>query len=208
MLTAEETMQIQTPTKTRVAVLGTLAEFHREPIPYDLAALVRLVRDLQPDLLCLDMTPEQWLHRRFAELPPEYQEALLPLAHQTDMVVVPIAGDCPPDVPIAPGWRGQIISVLRGWLATLHRRAPGPAAINRGWRHFLADAFYSVIGRLANLHRDWKAHTDYLTQQVLEVARRDPGCRVLVAVNVRYCHHIRHALKRYSEIQVVSYNEL
>ena len=36
-----------TPEKSRVAVLGTLAEFHREPIPFDLAALVRLVDELR-----------------------------------------------------------------------------------------------------------------------------------------------------------------
>jgi hypothetical protein len=46
--------------RTRVAVLGTLAEFHREPIPYDLKALVQLVSQLNPDFLCLEMTPQQW----------------------------------------------------------------------------------------------------------------------------------------------------
>lgn len=194
--------------RTSVAVLGTLADFHREPIPYNLAALIRLVRDLHPDLLCLDITPDQWRRRDFDELPPEYREALLPLAHQTDIVVAPIAGDCPPDVPSAPGWRGQLIGLLRRGLAALQRQAPGPEAINSGWRHVLADGLYSALGRLANLHRDWKAHTDYLTRQVLEVAQRDPGCRVLVVVNVRYCHHIRHALKRSAEIQVVTYTEL
>lgn len=44
---------------TPVAVLGTLAEFHREPIPYNLAALVRLVTELRPDLLCLDLTVQR-----------------------------------------------------------------------------------------------------------------------------------------------------
>lgn len=194
--------------RTPVAVLGTLADFHREPIPYNLAALIRLVTDLKPDLLCLDMTPEQWQRRAFAELPPEYQEALLPLAHQTDIVVVPVAGDHPPDVPAAPGWRGQFLDVLWGWLAILHRHAPSPDAVNGGWRHWVADELYRVIGWLADMHRDWKIHTEHLTQQVLTLARRDPGCRVLVAVNVRYCHHIRHALKRYPEVQVVPYTEL
>ena len=63
---------------TRVAVLGTLAEFHREPIPYDLAALVRLVTDLGPDLLCLDMTPEQWqpLSDAVAELGESPEETI------------------------------------------------------------------------------------------------------------------------------------
>ncbi|GAB4577431.1 MAG: hypothetical protein Fur0022_01620 [Anaerolineales bacterium] len=194
--------------RTLVAILGTLADFHREPIPYNLAALIRLVTDLKPDLLCLDITPEEWQRREFTELPPEYREALLPLAHQTDIVVVPVAGDRPPDAPTAPGWRGQFLGILWSWLAALHRRAPGPEAVNGGWRHFLADELYGVIGWLADRHRAWKAHTAHLTQQVLDLARRDPGCRVLVTVNVRYCHHLRHALKQHPEVQVVPYTQL
>ena len=52
-------------TTTPVAVLGTLAEFHEEPIPFDLNAFVRLVARLRPDLLCLDMTPDDWRQRDF-----------------------------------------------------------------------------------------------------------------------------------------------
>jgi hypothetical protein len=196
--------------RTSVAVLGTLAEFHREPIPYNLSALVKLVTELRPDLLCLDITRDQWQRRDFADLPPEYREALLPLAHQTDIVVVPIAGDRPLEEPAAIGWRAKVIAVLRRWLADLQRTAPGPAAINEGWRHHLADTLYSVIAWLAGNEdqRAWQAHTAYLTQQVLEVVRRDPGCRILVVVNVRHCHHIRPALSKHSEIEVVPYSQL
>lgn len=195
---------------TPVAVLGTLAEFHREPIPYDLPALVRLVTKLHPDLLCLDMTREQWQHRDFGELPPEYRDALLPLAHQTDIVVVPIAGERPPQEPTAPGWRGQAIARLRQWLVGLHRQAPGPEAVNGGWRHFLADTLYEVIGLLAgHRHRQaWQRHTQHLVQAVRNIARRDPGCRVLVVLNVRHCHHVRHALRQFPEIRVVNYSQL
>ena len=204
------TSSIDSPAHTPVAVLGTLAEFHREPIPYDLGALVRLVNELRPDLLCLDMTLDQWQRHDFADLPPEYREALLPLAHQTDIVVVPIGGKQPLEEPTASGWRGRTITVLRRWLAGLQRTAPGPAAINEGWRHHLADALYSTIAWLAggDVRRAWHAHTAHLTQQVLEVVRRDPGCRVLVVVNVRYCHHIRPALRKHPEIDVVSYLHL
>jgi hypothetical protein len=58
--------------------LGTLAEFHREPIPYDLEALVELVADLNPDFVCLEMTPEQWRQQDFDDLPPEYRDACCP----------------------------------------------------------------------------------------------------------------------------------
>lgn len=193
--------------RTPVAVLGTLAEFHRDPIPYNLGALVRLVTELRPDLLCLDLTPDQWQRRDFAGLPPEYREALLPLAHQTDIVVVPIGGDQPPAEPAAPGRRGAVIARLRRWLALLQRTAPGPAAVNAGPRHFLADLLYGLAMALAGpaAVRAWKAHTGHLAWQVLEAVRCDPGCRVLVVVNVRHCHHIRHALKRCREVRVVDY---
>jgi hypothetical protein len=89
------------------------------------------------------------------DLPPEYRDALSPLAHQTDIVVVPIAGERPPKQPQTTGWRMS-------------------STVN----------------------------------QLLEVARRDPGCRVLVAVNVRYCHHMRRALGKCSEIRIVCYAQL
>ncbi|MFQ5614583.1 MAG: hypothetical protein ACE5H9_20875 [Anaerolineae bacterium] len=196
--------------RTRVAVLGTLAEFQRQPIPFDLPALVKLVSDLNPDLLCLDITPQQWQRRDFGDLPPEYREALLPLAHQTDIVVVPIAEAQPPQEPVAPGWRGRLIALLRQWLAAIQRTAPGPAAINQGWRHDLANVLYHLIAALAGggAGQGWQTHRAHLSRQVLETARRDPGRRILVVVNVRHCHHIRPALKQYPEIEIVPYSEL
>ena len=195
---------------TPVAVLGTLAEFHKEPIPYDLNALVRLVSNLRPDMLCLDMTPEQWQERDFGELPPEYREALLPLAYQTDIVVAPIAGPNPPSEPSAPGWRGKVIATFRRWLATLQRTSPGPDAVNQGLRHHVADLLYSLIAWLAGpeTRQRLRDHTDRLIQAVLELARRDPGARILVVVNVRHCHIIRAALRKSPEIQVVKYMDL
>jgi hypothetical protein len=195
---------------TRVAVLGTLAEFHREPIPYDLKALVQLVSQLNPDFLCLEMTPQQWHDQDYGDLPPEYREALLPLAYQTDMVVVPIAEANPPQEPTASGWQGRLIEWLRRGLVAIQRSAPNATAVNQGWRHDLANVFYHQIARLAGgkIEREWDAHRAHMARQVLEIVRRDPGRRVLVVVNVRHCHHLRPALRQYPDIEVVPFEAL
>ncbi len=196
--------------RTPVAVLGTLAEFHREPIPYDLNALVRLVTELHPDLLCLDMTRDQWQRSDFTDLPPEYREALLPLAYQTDIVVVPIGGLAPSEEPTGTGWGSWAIGCLRRLLGYLQRASPGPAAINQGIRHHIANLLYSAITELAGREavRQRKVHTERLIQQVLDAVHRDPGRRILVVVNVRYCHVIRPALMKHREVRVVSYTDL
>ena len=196
--------------QTSVAVLGTLAEFHQEAIPYNLRALVELVSRLRPDLLCLDLTEQVWQRGAFDGLPPEYRAGLLPLAHETDIVVVPIGADLPLDEPAAPGWRGRLIAHMRGWLGTLHRAAPGPAAANAGPLHWLADVLYAGAAWLGgrDCRARWQAHTRQLVQRVVEAAQRDPGCRILVAVNVRHCHHIRHALRKLPGIRVTPYADL
>jgi len=56
--------------------------------------------------------------------------------------------------------------------------------------------------------RAWRAHTDHLVQQVLGVARRDPGRRILVVVNLRHCHYIRPALRRSPAIHEVPHSRL
>ena len=195
---------------TTVAVLGTLAEFHREPIPYDLPALVELVANIHPDLLCLDMTPAQWRQQAFGDLPPEYQEALLPLAHQTDIVVVPIGDEHGSARPESPDWRGRAITWLRRQIANIQRTAPGPDAVNQGWRHHLGNICYGLIRWLAGrqTRRAHDTHIDCLTQAVVDVAHRNRGNRVLVVVNIQYCHHIRPRLQEMPGIQVTSYRDL
>jgi hypothetical protein len=195
---------------TKVAVLGTLAEFHREPIPYDMSALLDLVAEVNPDLLCLDMTPEQWQEQEFDDLPPEYQDTLLPLAHQTDIVVTPIGGERPTSKLEVSGWRAWAIMWLRSLIATIQRTAPGPGAINQGWRHHLVNLFYDAIRRLAGsaVKREAYEYADFLKREVLKVVRRDPGARILAVVNVQYCHILRERLREYDDLEIVTYIDL
>lgn len=195
---------------TRIAVLGTLAEFHVDPLPYDLAALVDLVAGINPDLLCLDMTLAQWQQQDFSQLPMEYSEALLPLAAQTDMVVAPIGGAEMMPRATAVGWRGAAIGWTRRLLGWVQAGASGPDAINQGWRHDWGNILYTLTRRLAGdtaVHA-YHAHIEQLAQAALQVAERNPGSRILVVSNIQYCHHIRPRLQQQPGLIETSYAEL
>lgn len=198
-----------TENATRIAVLGTLTEFHADPLPYDLKALVDLMVGINPDLLCLDMTLAQWQQQDFSRLPAEYREALLPLAAQTDMVVVPIGGEQVMPRATAVGWRSILIGSVRKLLGWMQATAPTPDAINQGWRHEIANLLYGLTRWLAGeaANHAYHAHIEQLTQAALQVATNNPGNRILVVTNIQYCHHIRPRLEQ-PGVQETTYTNL
>jgi hypothetical protein len=173
-------------------------------------ALLELVAKINPDLLCLDITPRQWRERDFDKLPREYQEALLPLARQTDIVVAPIGRDKPPAKQVLGGRRGKVSNWLRKWIEFIQRTAPGPDATNQGWRHGLTNYFYDATRALSagSGKREVMVYVDHLARNVLEVSRRDPGTRVLVVVNVQHCHIVRKQLRKSHDVEVTDHNDL
>lgn len=196
-----------------VSVIGTLAEFRPEPVPYDLGELVSFVEAIGPDLLCLDMTLEQWQRRDFGGLPFEYRDALLPLATQTDIVVVPIGDAAEPgdreETGEAGAW-GSRGRYLRSMLARIQRGMDTPVAVGEGWRHLVAETLLHLLDHQDGgpARRRIGAHRDALVERIVELARREPERRILVVVNARHCHRLRQALRAYPEVALVRHSSL
>ena len=74
----------------------------------------------------------------------------------------------------------------------------------------MANYLYRAIRQLAgqDIEKATRDHTDHLTQAVLEMARHDPGARLLVVVNVQHCHIIREQLRGYADVEVADYTDL
>lgn len=196
--------------RTRVAVLGTLAEFHNGAIPFDLAGFLAMVAAINPDLLCLDITPRQWCERDFDGLPLEYRDALLPLARQTDIVVVPIGTVVPPSNEAVGKRRRQLIDWLRRWIVAIQRTVPAPDAASQGWRHTATNYLYAAIRLLSagNIKGELTDYVNALVRKVIEVSQQDPGSRVLVVVNVQHCHIVRRRLRDFPDVEVANFRNL
>lgn len=196
-------------------MLGTLAELHREPIQYDLRTLRRLVKDLQPDLLCAEIHPDDWQSGELSRLPPEYRETLVPLSRRTDIIIIPVSGMrerelFAPRGERLPGFRSLVVRLLNGQLWLMQRLANGPQAINSGLFGWMCDCvcrFTAWVGG-PQVQQSWDQANQAIVKNVLGVVRRDPGRRVLVTVDCRRRHRLEQALRHLPEVELVDYRHL
>lgn len=196
-------------------MLGTLAELHRKPIQYDLKTLRRLVKDLQPDLLCVEIHPDDWQAGELSSLPPEYREALVPLSRRTDIIIVPVSGSRDREIFIPrgerlPGLRSLVVRLLNGQLELMQRLASGPRAINSGLFGWMCDCVCRFTAWICGpqVQKDWDQANQAIVNNVLAAVRRDPGRRVLVTVDCRRRRRLEQALRCLPEVELVDYREL
>ncbi len=198
--------------RSRVAVLGTLAELHQKPIKYDLRALRRLVRDLKPDLLCAEIHPDDWKKDDVSKMLPEYRDALLPLSRRTDIIVVPVSnwhqlGLFAPRGGGLLGMRRLVVRLLTGQLRLMQRLANGPRAINSGLFGWVCDGVCSLTAWVCGpeVQRAWDQANQAILNNILAAIRRDPGRRVLVTVDCRRRHRLERYLRSRPEVELVHY---
>ena len=204
---------MNTSTHTRLAVLGTLADMHCQPLAYDLTCLRRLVSDCSPDLLCAEVAQETWEHGDLSTAELEVREALAPVEASTDIVLVPVAPSEKKYDEFSPrtGWRQNTVRFLRRLLRWGQRKAGSPEAINGFW----FGAFCHTICALSEISWSpqdrafWDQQNRAMVENILQVVRRDPGRRVLVVVQCQRLHRLVPLLRTYPEdIQIVPYQNL
>lgn len=199
-------------TKTRLALLSTLSDLHTQPIQYDLATLAAIVDQLAPDLLGLELPQNDWERGRLNQAPVEVQRSLLPLAELSNVVVVPLAPDSRQFDDFAPqaGWRAGLARRLANTLRKAQRAANNVEAIHalffQGTCHALC--LLNEMSWDAEARRAWREQNQAMLDNILRAARRDPGRRMLVAVQCQRIHWLEPRLKKVADIDLVDYRAL
>lgn len=201
--------------KTRLALLGTLADLHTQPIRYDLAELERIVVQVEPDLLGVEIERDEFERDDLTRAPLEVRQALIPLARKTDMVIVPLGATSRDELRASgKGWmldaREALIRALDGLVTRIQTTANDPRTINSALVchtcGFLCDLQGMAGGERGR--RAWAATNDNILMQIVGMARRDANTRILVAVQCRRKHALEQQLKHMPEIKLVNYWEL
>lgn len=204
---------MNTSPRTRLAVLGTLSDLHRQPIAFDLACLRSLVAGLAPDLLCAEVTQAAWEGGELSAAGLEVREALAPVVAATDVVLIPVASGARQfdDFRAADGWRRRAVRALRRLLRWGQLKAGRAEAVNGVWFAAFCHTVCWVTELLwtAKDRAAWEAQTRALADNVLETVRRDPGRRVLVVVQCQRLHRLLPLLRAHSKgFDIVSYQAL
>lgn len=185
---------------------------HTQPIQYNLAALVGIVDQLAPDFLCVELPRNDWEIACLGQAPVEVRRGLLPSAELSDVVIVPVAPDARQFNDFAPksGWRAGLARRLAHLMQTAQRVANKAEAVH-------AIPFQSVCHTLcllsemswdADARKAWHAQNQAMLDNILQIARCDPGRRILVTVQCQRVHWLEPRLKRAPDIELVDYREL
>ena len=200
---------------SKVAVLGLLADLRREPTQYDLRLLHRLVKNIQPDLLCAEIHPDDWQFGDLSTVWLEYRETLLPLARRTDIIVVPVGGSArseiklPEDIPLVR-LRRLAVQLINSLQRRFTRLARHPDDLNGGALDTFCDGRCAlalwVSGSQAR--QAWEEVNNTILNNIITAVRRDPGRRVLVTVDCRRRRWLMGHLCELSEIELLTYHTL
>jgi len=206
-------MNTASSSRTRLAVLGTISDLHREPLAYDLACLRAIVAELAPDLLCAEITPQAWEGGDLASAPVEVREALAPVGAATDIVIVPVASTAKQYIDFSPAeqWRRNLIRAFDRLLRWGQRKVNQPEAVNGllfvSFCHtvcWLTEKLWAPEDRAA-----WEAQNRVMAECILQAVQRDPGRRVLVAAQCQRLHRLLPLLRTHAEVfEIVNYQVL
>lgn len=200
-------------TSTRLAILGTMSDLHQQPISYDLECLQKIVADVSPDLLCAEITQEEWEHDDFSQAPLEVRQALAPMIASMDIVLIPVAPTPRQfaDFTSDSGWRRWLVRAFERLLRWGQIQANDAETINGTWFSafchtvcWFTEMLWTTKDRTA-----WERQNKELAENIIRAIQRDSGRRVLVAVQCQRLHRLLPLLHAHSSFfELVAYQNL
>ena len=190
-----------------------MSDLHQQPISYDLACLRTIIIEASPDLLCAEITREDWERTDLRQASVEIREALAPVSSATDIVLIPVmpTHEQYPDFAPYAGWRRRVVQILDRLFRWGQIQANDARTIHGPWFGsfchaicWITELFWTREARAA-----WERQNKVLAENIVHAVQRDVGCRVLVAVQCQRLHRLNQLLRAQSDLlNIVAYQDL
>jgi len=190
-----------------------MSDLHRQPISYDLNCLQKIVADVSPDLLCAEITREDWEQEDLSRAAVEVRGALAPIIASTDIVLIPVAPTLERYADFTPdsGWRRSLVQAFDQLLRWGQIQADDARTVNGpsfgAFCHtvcWLTESLWNAKDRVA-----WERQNEELVENIVRAVQRDSGRRVLVTVQCQRLHQLIPLLHAHDDLfKIVDYQNL
>jgi hypothetical protein len=204
---------------SEVFLLGTLYKRHEQVPAYDVDTLSRIVQKVAPEVLVLDVTPDELKKQSVFPGKIEYTKGIFPLMNKQKFIVYPAE-------PAEPLF-SEIVEATKATLVKFDKEKPGLSAsykrteknvyavLGSHWTSAarvqdnvtgeMLDALARLQGELVGPvlqdgDEKWDRHT---ADVVIKAAREHPGKRILVLTGIRNRPLVQRHLQAAPELRLV-----
>ena len=197
--------------RAEVFVLATLHQFHADSKYYSFAKLSQIIKDVDPDIICVELTAADIKSRRKQGTKVEYEKSVFPLVDKYGYRVVPLEPDEPKfsqlvglnvesekDLRTNEPARALAFSL---YTETLYKHLfstwTSPIDVNSA----VTDSHFEVKHNYQNAiygekqQKVWEGWNRHFLDQIMTTARSSNGKRVLVLVGVEHAYWLRKELR-------------
>jgi hypothetical protein len=198
------------PRPADVIVLSTLHQLHGQTNGYSFEVLAKVIEDLDPDILAIELTSADLKSRREQSTKLEYQRSVFPLLDKHNYEVVALE----PTQPLYD----ELVGMLRQANRELAERDPkgaeffdvyvstlfdyldeqwdSPKSVNSAASDMLFESKHrfqsKIFGPLEAAA--WEKWNQHFLQQIEQSAAANPGKRILVLVGAEHAYWLRKHL--------------
>ncbi|MEI7037603.1 hypothetical protein [Fulvimonas yonginensis] len=201
------------PPAATVIVLDTLHQMHAQVPAYDNAVLRRTIERLHPDVLCVELQPDDLETRPAEPNKQEYPAVIYPLIDRHHYRVYAMEAPEPLAGRILAPYRANAAAFdarqparseafgkyTDGLYAALQAHWTSPADVNDATTDLAMRAKHALQEALMGPaeHAGWRAWNTHFLQVIQRAARENPGRRIVVTVGAEHGYwlrdHLRHA---------------
>ena len=206
-------------TQTTVIVLDTLHQMHAVVAAYDNAALKHAIEELKPDVLCVELQPDDLITRPAEKTKQEYPAIIYPLIDHHhyrvyamepaeplySAILAPYRGNTEAFDTHEPARAEAFDKYSESLYAVLQAHWTSPAAANDEAtdtafraKHVLQEALMGPAERAG-----WEAWNEHFLEVVQHAARENRGRRILVTVGAEHGYWLRAHLRNLADVTLL-----
>lgn len=203
--------------KTEVIVLATLHQFHDSVTGYDFGTLSEIIEVLEPDILAVELTPNDLTQRKEQKVKQEYQKSVFPLLKKPDYVVIPLEPAEPKytellklkheadSQKIEAEKEEAFANYVHALLDVLLQIWDSPAAVNSACTDSLLEAKHALQNEIYGEKEQlgWDAWNQHFLDVILQSAQEHSGKRLLILVGVEHGYWLRRRLKSHNAVNLL-----